>query len=274
MPNDQQTLDEEQQVDPMEQAAATASLVQQMKQEEASLPYGGTQPYTQERTHNIAQSQTPAGQGPMKLNPDYGVNPAAMLSMQKYEATQNYQKAREAGMPENEALSRFGPAMFGRPMPAAPASKYIRGANGEILQEGPQGLTQVRPPNPPPPEMQTVTEVTPAVKEVPGSPGVPGSKGLPVLGWGSQPAIPAVPAQAAKPEIRTTRKVPISAPGSVQPPATAGTGTIPPVVAPPNTLTTGPRQAMGGYKIGTTYRGGLKYIGGDPKLESSWEKTK
>jgi hypothetical protein len=33
------------------------------------------------------------------------------------------------------------------------------------------------------------------------------------------------------------------------------------------------RKAMGGYKIGTTY-GGLKYLGGDIKDQSNWEKTR
>lgn len=34
------------------------------------------------------------------------------------------------------------------------------------------------------------------------------------------------------------------------------------------------RKAMGGYKIGLVYKGGLKYLGGDPNDESSWEKVK
>jgi hypothetical protein len=34
------------------------------------------------------------------------------------------------------------------------------------------------------------------------------------------------------------------------------------------------RKAVGGYKIGIVYRGGLKYLGGDPNDESSWEKVK
>lgn len=33
------------------------------------------------------------------------------------------------------------------------------------------------------------------------------------------------------------------------------------------------RKAEGGYKIGLVYKGGLKYLGGDPKDESSWEKV-
>ena len=33
------------------------------------------------------------------------------------------------------------------------------------------------------------------------------------------------------------------------------------------------REASSGYKIGATYKGGLKYLGGDPNDESSWEKT-
>lgn len=31
-------------------------------------------------------------------------------------------------------------------------------------------------------------------------------------------------------------------------------------------------QEMGGYKIGTVYKGGLKYIGGDPTQQTSWQK--
>lgn len=34
------------------------------------------------------------------------------------------------------------------------------------------------------------------------------------------------------------------------------------------------RKAQGGYKIGLVYKGGLKYLGGDPNDESSWEKVK
>jgi len=33
------------------------------------------------------------------------------------------------------------------------------------------------------------------------------------------------------------------------------------------------KTAQGGYKIGGMYPGGLKYIGGDPNDESSWEKV-
>ena len=32
-------------------------------------------------------------------------------------------------------------------------------------------------------------------------------------------------------------------------------------------------QEMGGYKINTVYKGGLKYLGGDPNDESSWQKA-
>ena len=34
------------------------------------------------------------------------------------------------------------------------------------------------------------------------------------------------------------------------------------------------RKAEGGYHIGTIYKGGLRYLGGDPRDESSWEKVK
>lgn len=34
------------------------------------------------------------------------------------------------------------------------------------------------------------------------------------------------------------------------------------------------RQAVGKYKIGAVYKGGLKYLGGDPSDEANWEKTK
>jgi hypothetical protein len=37
--------------------------------------------------------------------------------------------------------------------------------------------------------------------------------------------------------------------------------------------TSSDRSPQGGYKIGGTYAGGLKYIGGDPKDESSWQKA-
>jgi len=33
------------------------------------------------------------------------------------------------------------------------------------------------------------------------------------------------------------------------------------------------RKAVGGYKIGVVYRGGLRYLGGDPNDEKSWEKV-
>lgn len=35
-----------------------------------------------------------------------------------------------------------------------------------------------------------------------------------------------------------------------------------------------PRKEVGGYKIGVVYKGGLRYLGGDPNDESSWEKIK
>jgi hypothetical protein len=34
-----------------------------------------------------------------------------------------------------------------------------------------------------------------------------------------------------------------------------------------------PKAAMGGYKINTVYKGGLKYLGGDPKDQNNWEKV-
>lgn len=34
------------------------------------------------------------------------------------------------------------------------------------------------------------------------------------------------------------------------------------------------RKAEGGYKVGAVYKGGLRYLGGDPKDEQSWEKVK
>lgn len=34
------------------------------------------------------------------------------------------------------------------------------------------------------------------------------------------------------------------------------------------------RKAEGGYKVGTVYKGGLRYLGGNPQDESSWEKVK
>lgn len=33
-------------------------------------------------------------------------------------------------------------------------------------------------------------------------------------------------------------------------------------------------KAEGGYKLGVVYKGGLRYLGGDPHNESSWEKVK
>lgn len=33
------------------------------------------------------------------------------------------------------------------------------------------------------------------------------------------------------------------------------------------------REAVGGYKIGTRYKGGLIYLGGDPKSQDSWKKA-
>ena len=34
------------------------------------------------------------------------------------------------------------------------------------------------------------------------------------------------------------------------------------------------RKAVGGYKIGAVYSGGLKYLGGDPNDEGSWQKVR
>lgn len=33
------------------------------------------------------------------------------------------------------------------------------------------------------------------------------------------------------------------------------------------------KAEMGGYKIGTTYKGGLKYLGGDPNDQNNWQKA-
>jgi hypothetical protein len=33
------------------------------------------------------------------------------------------------------------------------------------------------------------------------------------------------------------------------------------------------KTAMGGYKVNTIYKGGLKYLGGDPKDQNNWEKV-
>ena len=35
----------------------------------------------------------------------------------------------------------------------------------------------------------------------------------------------------------------------------------------------GAKTAQGGYKIGATYKGGLKYLGGDPNDEASWQQA-
>lgn len=41
-----------------------------------------------------------------------------------------------------------------------------------------------------------------------------------------------------------------------------------------NAPTDNARKAVGAYKIGTVYKGGLRYLGGDPNDEASWEKVK
>lgn len=46
-----------------------------------------------------------------------------------------------------------------------------------------------------------------------------------------------------------------------------GTGT------PPGPVTAAPRVAKGGYIIGGTYKGGLKYLGGEPTDPNSWTKV-
>jgi DNA polymerase III alpha subunit (gram-positive type) len=40
------------------------------------------------------------------------------------------------------------------------------------------------------------------------------------------------------------------------------------------TVTDNTPKAVGGYKIGTIYKGGLKYLGGDPNSQDSWEQSK
>ncbi len=75
-------------------------------------------------------------------------------------------------------------------------------------------------------------------------------------GWFGRPAVTGVP------EHTIRRQIPRGQGASNAPPAAV----VAPAPAPP--------QAVGGYIIGRLYKGGLRYLGGDPKLEESWEKLK
>jgi hypothetical protein len=51
---------------------------------------------------------------------------------------------------------------------------------------------------------------------------------------------------------------------------------VPPTAPPAAPISAAPSlgaQAMGGYKIGTRYKGGLIYLGGDPNDPNSWQQT-
>ncbi len=97
------------------------------------------------------------------------------------------------------------------------------------------------------PQFDTTRTTYPEVPEK------PASRGL--FGWGAKPAVPGTPARVV------TTRVPQAAPA----PAAAAPSPAPAPAAP---------QAVGGYIIGRLYKGGLRYLGGDPKLEESWEKLK
>ena len=85
----------------------------------------------------------------------------------------------------------------------------------------------------------------------------------------------------------TSALPPVAPQGYASPPGGGAMVPLPPTPAPPSsdgsaaaslksTTGTSPlpesRKAVGDYKIGATYKGGWKYLGGDPNDEASWQK--
>jgi hypothetical protein len=160
---------------------------------------------------------------------------------------------------------------------AASPGSYIYGADGKILNQVPSAA-QTRAQQDQfdtvqekyeerviPPDITPGTppkgRLNPFVANVPGTPDVTNSPGYTI------------------PEQVITRKIPRGAGASNSVPRA--------VIAPPASLVSqsvnAPTEArvqkpapvaVGGYVIGRTYKGGLKYLGGNPKVESSWEKIK
>lgn len=223
----------------------------------------------------------------------------------QFQGHRGYQKAIQDGVPPEKALARYGPMMFYRaPQAFAPAVKALTPPVMTPYQTARLGLERERMNKPvavpqnkffksggdivsidpqtgevvkritPPPSIPTVTEsinMVPntAMIQPPGQTNTPPflsltnrtTRGIPMPA--PPPATEHMPAMGARAMMENRVRLPadLTASATANPPKERVVHKATPV-------------AVGGYVIGRIYRGGLKYLGGDPKLEASWEKTK
>lgn len=71
----------------------------------------------------------------------------------------------------------------------------------------------------------------------------------------------------------TTTTIKTEPPPAWAAPGTAATSVTNTTTRVPNQPAKSGREAQGGYKIGTRYKGGLIYLGGDPNNQNSWSRA-
>ena len=199
---------------------------------------------------------------------------AAARQMQ---AEQNYERVRQAkidaGMSEREASEAamrevgFGAAGFNRAFPGAggppkpdfETTTRIKDIEGRIAQEN-SAMLRMKP-------SDFIGEGDTTSQEQFQNAAATHQARLRDLGrqrdalFGRTKSPSANAPRELTPPPTMTATTPAPAPSPVANPGL----TIPPSVAS--------REAVGGYKIGSVYKG-LKYLGGDPKNESSWERVR